>query len=142
MIDTKFMSAEDKRKVLRDWDSFLRLGIERKRFTKRLYHHLTQHCSFIAHFDRNGFYDYYFVHPERTILFLSQFDRNHPNELQSVEYSATWWLTDRDYSDINQAMCDIATEYAPHHYAKCYDAARQRDLAEAKRLLTKWEEPK
>jgi len=46
----RFMSADEKRKVLRAWIRFLRNGCQKTQFTQDLYHHLIQHCSFIAHY--------------------------------------------------------------------------------------------
>lgn len=48
--DERFMSADEKRKVLRAWIRFLRNGCQKTQFTHDLYHHLIQHCSFIAHY--------------------------------------------------------------------------------------------
>ena len=52
--DTKFMSAEEKEKVLKNWERFI-ARFQGKCFTKRLYDHLHLHCSFIAHYNRLGF---------------------------------------------------------------------------------------
>jgi hypothetical protein len=54
------MSAAEKRLVLSAWTKFLKHGCQKDHFTERLYHHLMQHCSFIAHHDRHNFYGYYF----------------------------------------------------------------------------------
>ncbi len=54
--DVKFLSADDKRKILTAWERFLKNGLRRQDFTKRLYSHLIQHCEFIAHYDLDGFY--------------------------------------------------------------------------------------
>lgn len=129
--DTQFMAADERVRVLRDWERFLRLGMEFKNFSKVLYHHLTLHCSFIALYDRQRFYNYYFNQPEPTVRFLSHFDRNHASGL------ARWWLSG-DYADVNEAMCDVVTAYAPGYYGLLEQAAKKRDLAEAERLLHKW----
>jgi len=101
--DTQFLSAKGKEKVLRDWRRFLRDGLKFSEFTENLYNHLIQHCEFIAHYDRQGFYATYFVEPEDTIRFFSQFDKEKGN--RSVEYGVTWWLQG-DYEDINKAMIE------------------------------------
>ena len=63
-------------------------------FTKRLYEHLHLHCSFIAHYNRLGFYAEYFERGEDTARFLSQFDSR--GDCRSVEYGghvvAQWRL--------------------------------------------------
>ena len=48
--DVRFMTAVDKKKVLRQWVRFLKSGCDARHFMKSLYHHLIQHCSFIAHY--------------------------------------------------------------------------------------------
>ncbi len=44
------MSAAQKTTVLRAWIRFLKSGLRFDQFTKALYDHLIQHCSFIAHY--------------------------------------------------------------------------------------------
>lgn len=104
------MTADEKEHVFEDWMRFLGpLALEApvdkiwKAFTATLYNHLIQHCSFIAHYDRQGFYQVYFAQPTPTVRFLRQFDRDTGN--LSCEYGGTWWLSG-DYADINRAMCD------------------------------------
>ena len=46
--DVRFMTAADKRKVLRQWVAFLKSGFEARRFMKSLYEHLSSHSDFIA----------------------------------------------------------------------------------------------
>ena len=80
----QFLSAREKECVFRNWEQFtVPLALDEpgqkiyKAFTNRLYHHyLNQHCSFIAHYNRNGFYETYFADPESTPNFLQQFDRD------------------------------------------------------------------
>ena len=71
--DVKFMSAKEKERVVEDFRRFLKNNFDRKYFTKRLYEHLHLHCSFIAHYDIDGFYATYFDEPEMSIEFLNQF---------------------------------------------------------------------
>jgi len=52
--DVRFMTAADKKKVLRQWVRFLKSGFDARLFMKSLYHHLIQHCSFIAITTRAG----------------------------------------------------------------------------------------
>ena len=65
--DSEFMTVRDKELVLAQWRRFVERGFNFEHFTDRLYKHLTLHCSFIAHFDRSGFYSTYFENPEATI---------------------------------------------------------------------------
>lgn len=137
--DTKFMTALEKRKVLRQWELFLKSGLQRKKFTKSLYHHLIQHCSFIAHYDLAGFYSTYFEEGEDTVRFLSQFDDR--NGLpQSVEYGGIGWIAwdgTSDYHDINRAMCVVARKYIPNLVLKSTSAQRDTDVLRARALLSK-----
>lgn len=132
----EFMTADEKALVLRAWRAFVASEFTRVKFTKRLYRHLMQHCGFIAHFNLNGFYNYYFG-PGRFAQekhFIKQFDRG-----ASEKYDADYWLRG-DYADINRAMVDVMTEAAPGLLADLRDlrvtalrdeiAAMQRELAD------------
>jgi hypothetical protein len=108
--DGYFQSTREKELVLRDWERFLPVLKENEplkhiyqRFTDRLYKHLTLHCSYIAHYDRNGFIATYFADPEDTPKFLQQFDKD--KDHVSYEYGMAYWLTG-DSEDINKAMCE------------------------------------
>ncbi len=140
MKDTKFMTAKEKEKGLRDWERFLKNGCRRADFTKALYHHLTQHCSFIAHYDVGGFYDTYFAQGDDTVHFLSQFDRS--KGCRSIEYGDTYWIRDGNdvcggYYDINNAMVDIATKYIHVLVAGSEGRQKKADVARAQALLAK-----
>ena len=134
--DSKFMSAAEKGKVLKHWEMFLRGGLEKKYFTEALYHHLIQHCSFIAHYDIHGFYATYFESGDDTLHFLSQFDTRQGIP-RSIEYGMTYWLTDEDYYDVNTEMCRIAWRYIPVLELKAKNDQRHSDLAHAELLLKK-----
>jgi len=146
--DVEFMSAEEKGMVLRDWERFLVKLTERqgptpteedharvlRAFTNRLYKHLHLHCSFIAHFDRRGFFDTYFTDPADTLRFLRQFDKD--SDCRAVECGGSWWLRG-DYADINQAMCEALLPVKAELYAKLQKEAKQRDIQAATALLAK-----
>ncbi len=139
LTDVKFMSGAEKRKVLKHWETFLKNGCKREHFTEALYDHLIQNCSFIAHYDRAGFYETYFVEGEDRAHFLSQFDiRNaEANGIpKSIEYCETWWVNG-DYADINQAMIDVAAQYIPFLVLEAQAEQRDADVARAKALLAK-----
>ena len=125
--DTEFMTGADKQLVLKQWRTFLRSGLQRKQFSKRLYKHLTLNCSFIAHYDIDGFYATYFVQGRDVIRFLSQF-------ITGGAGGATWWLSG-EYADINKAMCEMAQEYAPSLLATANNQQRNDDLSAARVLL-------
>jgi hypothetical protein len=132
--DVEFMSAREKRLVLNAWVRFLKNGLRFEDFSDRLYRHLTLHCSFIAHYNRAGFYQTYFENGEDSARFLSQFDKR--GECQSVEYGGSWWLNG-DYEDVNRAMIEEASGYIPGLLEKAQAKARESDLAEARRLAAK-----
>ena len=134
--DSKFMPAAEKSKVLKHWEMFLRSGLEKDKFTKLLYHHLIQHCSFIAHYDIHGFYAAYFESGDDTVRFLSQFDDSNGMS-KSVEYGMTYWLTDEEYYDINSEMVRIASKYIPILIQQAKNQQRAADITRAKALLAK-----
>jgi len=140
--DSEFMTAEEKQLVLKQWLTFLKHGCKWEHFTKRLYHHLIQHCSFIAHYDRSGFYADYFETGDDRAKFLSQFDKRKAapfsgrNIPRSVEYGTIYWAED-DYADINLAMIEAASGYIPALLKESAIQQRAADIAEAKALLAK-----
>ena len=136
MKDVRFMPAEEKWKVLRQWTLFLKNGCSKDYFAKSLYNYLINHCSFIAHYDRHGFYATYFEEPEDSIHFLSQFD-NQNGIPKSVEYGMIYWYTNSDYNDINAEMCRIASRYIPDLIKKCQAAQQEKDVTRAELLLAK-----
>lgn len=117
------MPAEDKEKALKAWNRFIKSEFNIKYFTKRLYDHLTLHCSFIAHFNQQGFYSTYFEDPEDTIKFMKQFDQDHG--CVSVEYGSTHWLNSEDYSDINRAMVESLEPYKSGLYEGMKQKAKE-----------------
>ena len=132
--DAAFMTAREKELVLKAWLRFLKNGLRFGDFSDRLYKHLTLHCSFIAHYNRLGFYQTYFENGEDTVRFLSQFDKR--GESRSVEYGGTWWLQG-DYEDLNRAMVEEGTAYIPLLIEKAQLRQRESDLARASDLIAK-----
>jgi hypothetical protein len=138
--DSQFMTAEEKCKVIKDWEKFLAGGLNRQDFTKSLYRHLILHCSFIAHYDIHGFYAEYFKNGDDTLRFLSQFDR--ANGCRSIEYGEDYWIRNGNdvssqYSDINNAMADVAGKYIPVLVAAAEKKQRDQDLGMARAILAK-----
>jgi hypothetical protein len=132
--DSQFMTSRDKELVLVQWKRFVEGGFSFEHFTDRIYKHLSLHASFIAHFDRRGFFSTYFEDPEATTKFLNQFDSDYG--FRSVEYGSTWWL-DGDYADINRAMCSVVEANKERLYEQLRRKVRGRDLAIASKLLEK-----
>jgi len=138
MKSTKFMSAEEKEKVLKDWQRFIENDFDKAKFTKRLYNHLIQHCSFIAHYNQGGFYGTYFEDPEDTMKFIKQFDRE--QGCVSIEYGMTYWLNNDDYRDINTAMVETLEPYKAEIYPRLRQKTRDKKLAQIKGLMREVEE--
>lgn len=139
MKDSQFMTAGQKRLVLKQWSLFLESGLQEEKFTKALYEHLHLHCSFIAHYDKAGFYQTYFTSGDRKQAFLSQFDERNakPDGIPpSIEYGGRWWVSG-EYEDINRAMVEIGTRYIPLLIDQAKNEQRQSDLAHAAALLRK-----
>ncbi len=126
--DSTFMSAKGKHLVLRQWEAFLKDPCW-LRFTKALYEHLIQHCNFIAHYNRRGFFEVYFGEPSMTLKFWGQFDRG--TGCCSVEYGSSDWLNASDYRDINQAMVAAAEP----HLGRLRKQAADDEVERAKQSL-------
>lgn len=134
--DARYMSALQKKLIIKQWEKFVAGRFEFEDFTKPLYDHLHLHCSFIAHYDRLGFYHTYFDDPEAAIGFIRQFDTEFG--LKSIEYGSTFWVNgSSDYSDVNKSMCEIVDKYKQTLYRELSLMSKQRDLAKAKTLLEK-----
>ncbi len=133
--DSQFVSAREKRNIIRDWERFVKNGLKFHHFTKALYLHLTLRCMFIAHFDRGGFYSTYFADPEDTIRFLHQFDIDFG--FRSVEYGMTLWVEDSDCRDVNRAMCEIVVPLKASLYEQLSKESTKKDLEKARLLLEK-----
>ena len=131
--DSEFMSAREKALVLKAWVRFLKKGLRREDFSDRLYTHLINHCGFIAHYSRAGYYATYFENGEDTTRFLSQFDKR--GECRSVEYGGSWF--DGEYEDLRIAMVEEASGYIPALMEQASAKAKEADLAEARRLAAK-----
>jgi len=134
--DVKFMTAQDKARVLRQWEGFLKGGLKWEQFHRALYEHLILHCSFIAHYNRQGFYSTYFENGEDTAHFLTQFD-NRNGTPNSIEYGMAYWYRDGDYEDVNSEMCRIAVRYIDGLTGQARKKQEEADIAEARRLLNK-----
>lgn len=135
--DGRFLKADEKERILKHWTAFLRGGLRRTQFTDALYKHLTLHCSFIAHYNIDGFYAEYFV-PESAdagMGFLAQFDRR--RGCVSVELGMEHWVGYPDAADINGAMIEAAEPYLDGLYAMIGERGREHDVARADRLLAK-----
>ena len=125
MIDSQFMTAREKEKVLKQWISFIKNDFRREKFSTRLYNHLYLHCGFIANYDRDGFYSTFFVNPQDTIIFLKYFNKK------------ASWVKTLPYVDINSAMVDIADLHRERITNACLKSIKEKELDFALSLLAK-----
>lgn len=110
--DNRFTSAAKQHRIIHQWQRFLQTLAEsysdkerlRRAFTKLLYSHLINRCSFIAHWDRQGFFDYYFMTPMATRQFIGQFDSWRNPDGISAEFGFTYWINDSEDRHVNDAM--------------------------------------
>jgi hypothetical protein len=126
--DVRFVPAAQKTTVLRAWIRFLKSGLRFDQFTKALYDLLIQHCSFIAHYNRAGFYSHYFEAGDSTAFFLSQFDSR--GRCLSVEYGGRHWLSG-DYEDVNRAMIAEGEAFIPSLLDTAHRRQEAADIATA-----------
>jgi len=131
----EFMSKEEKKKVFKDWKSFIKSGFSYETFTERLYKHLHLRCMFIAHYSKDGFYSTYFVDPEDTLKFQRQFDRDF--EFKSIEYGTSIWIRG-DYKDINLAMCEEIEKCKKELYERLHLKIRKNALQKIENLCQKY----
>jgi hypothetical protein len=136
-IDEPFMSGKEKEVVLNAWTRFLKNGCTFHDFTDALYRHLTLHCSFIAHYNRLGFYEFYFATPgSSAIRFIDQFDPAKPGI--SAEIGLTYWLNGPTGADLNRAMRQASAPYTSKLRELFLLDRKQRDLAQAMAIAARY----
>jgi hypothetical protein len=136
-IDEPFMSGNEKKVVLNAWTRFLKNGCTFHDFTDALYRHLTLHCSFIAHYNRLGFYEFYFATPgSSAIRFIDQFDPAKPGI--SAEIGMTYWLNGPTGADLNRAMRQASAPYTSKLRELFLLDRKQRDLAQAMAIAARY----
>jgi len=100
MKSVKFMTANEKERILSDFKAFLECFEENniddvdKRynaFTTALYNHFHIHLSYIAAFDKDGFFKTFLLNADDIISFFKTFEEN-------IDVSNT------DYTDLNNEM--------------------------------------
>lgn len=135
--NTEFLSAKEKELVLRAWERFLKNGLQKKDFTKRLYEHLHLHCGFIAHYDINGFYGEYFQSPADTDRFFNWlFDNPYP---PITDYQDLFLAMKKAYQIYEAGIKENISEETAYRIKllkKCVKRAED-DKEFAKELLTR-----
>ena len=120
--DVEFMTAREKELVLKSWRAFLKHGLQKQHFTKRLYEHLHLHCGFIANFNIHGFYSTYFEAGQDTERFFEHF----------CDYTARNYGANGDYDDVNTAMRQVYEEFKAEILSKAdADITHSLDVLEA-----------
>jgi hypothetical protein len=117
--DGKYNTKEDKARILKSWNKFLKNGCKRMEFTRPLYKHLSLHWGFIAHFDISGFYYARFDHTDENGVSWT-FERI----LNAPEYVFNDDNTSGN-GDLNRAMQLTARLYWP----EVREQALKRELA-------------
>jgi len=105
MTNTRFLSVEGKKYILRQWKTFIKSGFNPGRFTETIYEHLHLHAGYIAHYDRSGFYYTYWN--DEVIRFAAD------NGYETAPAPKVFYEWERflkafdirgEYADINTAM--------------------------------------
>jgi len=133
----EFFSAREKELTAKQFLNFVKklatLGdceSTKKAFTKRVYEHLHLHCGFIAHYDINGFYVTYF---NGDLDDYKQFAEHFIEDGEISPYHYT-----SDYNDINFVFAKILSEKHSKILANFSEETKENDLAQAQRLVAKW----
>ena len=120
--DVQFMTAKEKELVLKNWTTFLKHGLQKQHFNKRLYEHLHLHCGFIANFNIQGFYSTYFEAGQDTERFFERF----------CTYTACHYGVNHDYDDIHTAMRQVYEDFKAEILTKAgEDINHSLDVLEA-----------
>lgn len=119
--DAQFMTAKEKGLVVRNWKTFLKHGLKKEHFTKRLYQHLHLHCGFIVHYNIHGFYSTYFEAGQDTEEFFKTLCSNINGLYGSGEYH-----------DLDTAMLEVYQEFKGQTLTTTEDDIHHRlDVLEA-----------
>ena len=113
--DVEFLTAKEKELILRSWTRFLKNGLRKEDFTKRLYEHLHLHCGFIAHYDIHGFYSTYFTDITGKERFFDHLFGDY-NQRCQID----------DYKDIQEAMYQVYQEYKEKYASQVKDDIKER----------------
>lgn len=110
--DGQWLSGDQKRKVLKQWRSFVVNGFPERLFTGALYEHLHLHCGYIAHYDKRGFFCEYWGASD-----LHRFAEETAIAMRPVPLAFSRWESFLrqftiwgEYADINTAMLATLAE--------------------------------
>jgi hypothetical protein len=127
---TKFDTAEDKAKFVKQFIKFVESDFKQSLFTKKFYNRLSMTFGHIAHYDQYGFYNNFFTATGHKIEFLKQ-TINHP----------CYGQPDYTYCDAEEEIIKQLLEMnVLNKYSKMLDNERNNaELAEYQRLKAKFE---
>lgn len=119
MKDGLYLKANEKVKIAKKFEAFIKSGMKPSLFTKALYSHLYLNFGFIAHYNREGFYNTRFHNPEGRV---KTFD--------SIINANRWSFIDGNTSnnaDLNIELKRIALKY--------YEAVKKGSVHDRKCVL-------
>lgn len=106
--DTKWLSADEKRKILKQWTAFVKNGFSETLFTSSIYDHLHLHCGYIAHYDKHGYYGEYWGVYARDLHHHAKEDHFSVRPIPASFYNWESFIRQfniwGDYTDISTAM--------------------------------------
>jgi hypothetical protein len=140
MTDTRFLPADGKRLILKQWKTFIKSGFNPGRFTETIYDHLHLHAGFIAHYNRSGFYYTYWN--DEVIRYAAD-NGYEPAPAPKVFYEWERFLKAFDirgeYRDINTAMMIILENELTGMIKKLTNEAKNLYRHEVTHLRSCWE---
>ena len=99
-IATKWEPAEQKAKFANHFVKFVKSGYKYSLFHKWFYNRLSMCFGFIAHYNKNGFYDTYFADIEKIVRFW-----------QVIENFPCYGDPEYTYSDVEKVLQGESTNY-------------------------------
>lgn len=106
--DSKWLTADDKRKILKQWTGFVRNGFPETSFTNAVYEHLHLHCGYIAHYNKHGFYGEYWGAYARDLHRHATEDHFSVRTIPAAFYNWERFIRQftiwGDYTDISTAL--------------------------------------
>lgn len=125
--DVEFMTAEEKRKVIRNFKKMIEkrdMGI----MTERTYNHLHLHCGDIAHYNIHGYRaTYEWPHGFKDFIKL----------FENMKNGYSNYLLHGDYGDINKAMVEIVEYHKEQIYKEIEEYEKKQEINTLKILAKK-----
>ncbi len=140
MADTRFLSADGKRQILKQWKTFITSGFNPERFTKSVYEHLHLHCGFIAHYNKSGFYYTYWNDEVIRYAKDNGYDIGPaPKTFYEWERFLNAFSIWGEYTDINTAMMIVLEDELTALIKKLTNEAKGMYRHEVAHLRSCWE---